>query len=270
MTDPFPLAIQELLEGAHRHPALDNEFYQHWMSQALGAAELEIFARNYLGRISQTPTVIALTILGVPDSEIRARISGTLFTELGCGEPDRAHLRLLEHYLLDLLSRRAGRTVTLGELLREPLLACTEEFSSAQRALYTSEHPCRILGAHLAQEWLAYPMLARLYEGARLYMPMYPSIESFHEHAEYFHAHIGATEKTHRREVLLAAGRLCRTPQDWAELTASIERVLHITADYWAGMFRALRASAARRSQASTDQLPGPHKATEAISEPQM
>ncbi len=270
MTDHVAPAVQELLDGVHRHPALDNDFYALWMGQPLGFEDLRTFARNYLGRISQTPAVIALTILGVQDTEVRARVSGTLYTELGCADAEHAHLKLLEHYLTDLLSRVGGRSFTLGELQRAPLLACTQAFSAAQRVLYTSEHPCGILGAHLAQEWLAYPMLAKLYEGARLYMPLYPSIESFHEHAEYFHAHIGATEKAHRREALLAASRLCRTPKDWAELAGSIERVLHITADYWAGMFRALRASAARRSQASTDQLPGPHKATDAISEPQM
>ena len=190
--------------------------------------------------------MVAVTIIGIPDVDVQSRVAENLYSEFGCGRAERSHIRLLGDFLIDLLSRLAGRVFTLRELLQLPVLPSTSDFSAAQRALYTADRPCCVLGAHLAQEWLAYSMLAKLYEGARRYRGLYPSIEAFHAHCEYFHAHIGETEKSHRHEAAQAARSVCKTEHDWAELALAVDRFLEITASFWKGLASALPSLAVR------------------------
>ena len=246
MTPEFPAPVQQIFAGVHLHPALDNAFYTIWMQQPLSSDAVQIFACNYLARTSRTATMVALTILGVENIEVRSRIVDNLFSEYGCGKPERSHIRLLEKYLIDLLSRVANRAFSPTDLLQIPPLRSTVQFIEKQRELYSSNSPCRVLGAHLAQEWIAYSMLAKLYEGARQYISHYRSIEDFHAHCEYFHVHIGETEKAHRREAILAAHEMCKTEQDWIDLAFSINCFLDITAGFWNGLADALPCASSK------------------------
>ncbi|MDC9615400.1 iron-containing redox enzyme family protein [Xenorhabdus khoisanae] len=164
--------IQATAESVFSHPALNNEFYTRWMSETLTLNEVMIFAKNYLARTTNTSTMVALSFLGATEMSAKVEIVKNLYSEFGYGDQKKAHLVLLHGYFEDLLSRLAGRKVKITEIERSPLLPSTEAFIVEQRALYTfSENnpPTRILGTLLAQEWLAYSMLTRLYEGARNY-----------------------------------------------------------------------------------------------------
>ncbi len=236
--------IQSLAESALTHEALNNAFYQRWMGGSLPLADVEVFARNYLARTTQTSRMVALSFMGTDDLYAQVEIVKNLYSEMGYGNPEKAHLALLESYLIDLLSRLADRPYSMDELMALPVLDSTCTFSREQLSLYTdgghNNNPRHVLGTLLAQEWLAYSMLTRLYEGARNYKHLYVNNDDFHEHCEYFYIHIGDAEKEHKIQAVKAATQECTTDQHIEEVSASFNRFLVITEQYWNGIAHAM------------------------------
>jgi len=192
--------------------------------------------------------MVALSWLCTDDLKAKTEIVKNLYSEFGYGDPHKAHIVLLERYLLDLLSRLAGRPFTRHALQSKPILKTTLVFIEQQRNLYTDDgkhaNVRHVLGTLLAQEWLAYSMLTRLYEGARNYQHLYPSNDVFHEHCEYFYVHIGDAEKEHKHQAVSAAACECHCAADLQELAASFHRFLDITACYWEGISVAMQMTA--------------------------
>jgi hypothetical protein len=236
--------IQSLAESVFTHKALDNAFYRRWLADPLPLADVEVFARNYLARTSQTSRMVALSFLGTDDLNAQVEIVKNLYSEMGYGNPEKAHLAILESYLIDLLSRLADRPYSMDELMALPVLDSTRTFSREQLSLYTdgghNNNPRHVLGTLLAQEWLAYSMLTRLYEGARNYKHLYANNDDFHEHCEYFYIHIGDAEKEHKIQAVKAATQECTTDQHIEEVRASFTRFLVITEQYWNGIAHAM------------------------------
>ncbi|WP_437839230.1 iron-containing redox enzyme family protein [Sorangium sp. So ce1153] len=229
-------AISRLSESVFEHEALRNDFYSAWMSAMLDLERVEIFARNYMVRTTNTSTMVALSFLGTRDLAARVEIVKNLHSEFGYGNPKKAHIVLLEKFLTQLLSRLAGRDYQLAELERLPILPTTSRFVAEQRRLYTDPSERIVLGTLLAQEWLAYSMLTRLYEGARNYRHLFRTLDEFHENCEYFYVHIGEAEKDHKEQAVISANQVCRSDADLAELKSGFERFLEITADFWRGI----------------------------------
>ncbi|MEB0044802.1 MULTISPECIES: iron-containing redox enzyme family protein [unclassified Pseudomonas] len=236
--------IQSLAESVFTHKALDNAFYQRWMGGSLCLADVEVFARNYLARTTQTSRMVALSFLSTDDLDAQIEIVKNLYSEMGYGNPEKAHLALLENYLIDLLSRLADRPYSMDELMALPVLESSQTFSREQLSLYTdgghNNNPRHVLGTLLAQEWLAYSMLTRLYEGARNYKHLYANNDDFHEHCEYFYIHIGDAEKEHKVQAVKAATHECATDQHIEEVSVSFNRFLLITERYWNGIAHAM------------------------------
>ncbi|QAY82948.1 hypothetical protein [Pseudomonas arsenicoxydans] len=236
--------IQSLAESVFTHKALDNEFCQRWMGGALSFADVEVFARNYLAGTTQTFHMVALSFVGTFVLHNQADTVKNLHIKMPYGNAEKAHLALLESYLIDLLSRLADRPYSMDELMALPVLDSTRAFSREQLSLYTdgghNNNPRHVLGTLLAQEWLAYSMLTRLYEGARNYKHLYANNDEFHEHCEYFYIHIGDAEKEHKIQAVKAATQECTTDQHIEEVRASFTRFLVITEQYWAGIAHAM------------------------------
>ena len=236
--------IQSLAESVFNHNALNNEFYQRWMGGPLSLGDVEVFARNYLARTTQTSRMVALSFMGTDDLHAHVEIVKHLYSEMGYGNPEKAHLALLENYLIDLLSRLADRPYSMDELTSLPVLESTRTFSREQLSLYTdggrNNNPRHVLGTLLAQEWLAYSMLTRLYEGARNYQHLYANNDDFHEHCEYFYIHIGDAEKEHKIQAVKAATLECTSDQHVEEVSVSFNRFLIITEQYWNGIAHAM------------------------------
>ncbi|WNG37661.1 iron-containing redox enzyme family protein [Archangium violaceum] len=228
--------ISNLAESVFSHEALNNNFYTAWMAGPLDLPRVEIFARNYLVRTNNTSTMVALSFLSTADVLARVEIVKNLHSEFGYGNPAKAHIVLLEGFLTQLLSRLAGRSYQLSELERLPILPTTSQFVVEQRQLYTHSNERMVLGTLLAQEWLAYSMLTRLYEGARNYRHLFRTLDEFHENCEYFYVHIGEAEKDHKEQAIVSANRVCRTDEELAELKSGFDKFLGITAAFWRGI----------------------------------
>lgn len=242
--DTKEAVIEALAHSVFDHGALNNAFYQRWLGSPMKLREVEIFAQNYWARTCRTALMVALSFLHAKHISARAEIVKNLYSELGNGDAKKAHSVLLEKYLLDLLIRLAGRKYTLDELEAGEVLPSTHLFIAEQEALYAPAEQGRpsshALGALLAQEWLAYSMLTRLYEGARNYQNLYSNNDEFHEWCEYFYIHIGEAEKEHKVQSLIAAALECSNEADLAELTIGFKRFLDITENYWNGIARAI------------------------------
>lgn len=235
--------IDNLARSVFTHRALQNRFYDRWMTGPLDFQGMRTFARNYLARTVNTSTMVALSFLGTDDIVAKAEIVKNLHSEFGHGDPARAHITLLRSMLTDVLSRLQGAPFQLAELDRIPVLPTTARFITVQRELYTSKDEAAVLGTLLAQEWLAYSMLTRLYEGFRHYRPLFPSLDEFHEHCEYFYVHIGEAEKDHKDQAVRSANQVCKTEAQLASLQSGFNGFLGITADFWEGLGDAVSAS---------------------------
>lgn len=236
--------IQSLAESVFTHRALNNAFCQQWMGSPLPLTDVEVFARNYLAHTTQTSHMLGLSFLGTFVLHAQIDIVKNLYTKMHYGNPEKAHLALLESFLIDLLSRLADRPYSMDELMALPVLESTHTFSREQLGLYTdggyNNNPRHVLGTLLAQEWLAYSMLTRLYEGARNYKHLYTNNDDFHEHCEYFYIHIGDAEKEHKIQAVKAATHECTTDQHIEDVSTSFNRFLFITEQYWNGIAQAM------------------------------
>lgn len=236
--------IEALARTVFDHGALSNPFYQRWLSTPMKFHEVEIFARNYWARTCRTAMMVALSLLRAKQLSARVEIVKNLYSELGCGDPAKAHSVLLQNYLLDLLSRLAKRPYTLDELEAGQILPSTHVFIEEQDSLYAPDGLGRpssyVLGALLAQEWLAYSMLTRLYEGARNYQHLYTNNDEFHDRCEYFYIHIAEAEKEHKIQSVTAAALECDNEEDLIGLTSGFNRFLDITENYWNGISQAI------------------------------
>jgi hypothetical protein len=82
--------IQSLAESVFTHKALDNAFYRRWLADPLPLADVEVFARNYLARTSQTSRMVALSFLGTDDLNAQVEIVKNLYSEMGYGNPGKS------------------------------------------------------------------------------------------------------------------------------------------------------------------------------------
>lgn len=237
--------IKALAQNVATHPALNNDFYERWIGGALDVRDLEIFARNYWSRTVNTSTMVARSLIHASHLSAKVEIARHLFYEFGQGHLAKAHIVLLQNYLLDLLSRATGRAYSMVDLEHVPVLATTRYFIKEQQDLYQQEGQpggsLRVLGALLAQQWLAFSMLTRLYEGARNYKFLYASDDDFHQHCEYFYVHIADAEKDHKEQAIRAASAECKTLEDFEYLSTAFSNFLHVTELYWRGISRAMK-----------------------------
>ena len=222
------------------HPALTNKFYPLWMSQSLPVDHVEMLARNYHERVSNTPNRIALAFLHMSDTQARAETVENLYDEMGNGNPDKAHQLLLSRFFEILLSKLRGCPVRFDEIAA-PILPSTRILVAESQKLFSSPSPPRVCGALLAQEWHAYPQLVYMYEGARNYMKVFEQ-EEFHDACEYFYLHIGATEKQHKIHAVSTAAKMCGTDEDIAALRGGFTEYLDLLAANWEEIYARITA----------------------------
>jgi len=233
--------IGRMAQSVFASAALDNEFYDRWMGGPLSYAEVEVFAAEYLARTKNTSVMVALSVLHTDDLTARVECVKNLFSEYGNGDATKAHLVLLEGFLEDLLTRLGGVGVATTELAGRTPLESTQAFSTGQRELFTSPDQRVVQGALLAQEWLAYSMLTRLYEGVRNYKSLYDTDEEFHEACEYFYIHIGEAEKEHKIQAVTSAAQVCATSDDVSTVQSGFDGFVELTIQYWAGVAERMR-----------------------------
>ena len=246
-------SLEELLREITRDPALENDFYNKWMSQVFTIEQLELFVRNYGAFVKEFPNAMATLVKTTDDLEAKSEYVKTLYSEMGYGNPMKAHSVLFKLFFNEL-SNKLGENGRLDpDRLEQELemLPTTRELIDGEQELYGDKEMS--FGAQLALEWQAYTMLRKLYDGARNYMPLWSNPDEFHEACEYYYTHIGAAEKDHKDESLNAVRRYARDEQSLARITEGYHRHLKLLADFWAGLYTAVTIPMVKSSVATAD-----------------
>jgi pyrroloquinoline quinone (PQQ) biosynthesis protein C len=239
------ISIEQRLRTITSHPALDNRFYRLWMEKELGIEALEIFARNYGAWVKSFPDSLAILVTTTDDVHAKAEYVKTLFSEMGYGNPDKAHWVLLDEFFRRLAEKMGGSSrLERDRLERElDLLPASRELIHGERDLYSRRDYA--FGSQLALEWHAYTMLRQLYDGARNYLHLWSSPDEFHEACEYFYVHIGAAEKEHKDESLSAVKRYALNPESLERIAQGYDSHLDLIARFWEGLHGAMSSVAA-------------------------
>ena len=238
--------LEQSLENIKRHPALDNTFYRVWMSRNLGIEDLRVVARNYGAWVRSFPDALAILVARSEDIHAKSEYVKTLYSEMGYGNPHKAHSVLLDAFFEQLASQLGHETkLNRSRLEKEvELLGSTKALIDGEQELYRD--PRQSIGAQLALEWQAYTMVRKLYEGARNYMEFWPEPDGFHEACEYFYAHIGAAEKDHKEESLSAARHCAVSGQSVLDMIEGYDRHLDLIAAFWEGIGQTISRLPAR------------------------
>lgn len=228
-------SIKSLVKELHKHPAINNTFYDAWMNRQFNIDELEIFAENYAAWVKSFPNTLALLFLSTEDPEAKIEYVKTLYSEMGNGNLAQVHWKLLDKFFSELSEK-------MGAKMKEKtlLLGTTKELISGEQKLYENEDRRIAVGAQLALEWQAYTMLRKLYEGARNYMDLWDNQDEFHEACEYFYDHIGAVEKEHKVESLKAAERYVTDTESLEKIKVGFEKHLQLISNFWEGIYKKL------------------------------
>jgi pyrroloquinoline quinone (PQQ) biosynthesis protein C len=246
-------SLEELLREITSDSALENDFYNKWMSEIFTIEQLEVFVRNYGAFVRAFPNAMATLIGTTDDLEAKSEYVKTLYSEMGYGNPAKAHSVLFKVFFNEL-SNKLGENGRLDpDRLEEEveMLPTTRELIDGEQELYSDSQMA--FGAQLALEWQAYTMLRKLYDGARNYLPLWSNPDEFHEACEYFYTHIGAAEKDHKDESLNAVRRYAVDEQSLAPIIDGYHRHLKLFTDFWVGLHNAVTTPMVKSSVATAD-----------------
>jgi len=229
--------LKELALSVYSHEALNNAFFDIWMSRRLSIDNVAVFARNY-GEFNRSfPEVLSIMVSSTQNIAARTEYAKTLYSEMGYGDFSKVHSNLFDDFIASLGEQFGQRRKLLWPTLAQelPLLPSTTDLIEGQKRLYGGDEATGS-GAQLALEWQAYTMQCQLYEGSRNYMGLWPSKDAFHESCEFFYAHIGAVEKEHKEESISAAVQFDVDEQSRERLIAGFNEQNRLFANFWNGI----------------------------------
>ncbi|KMZ12171.1 Thiaminase II [Candidatus Burkholderia humilis] len=239
----FAEQVEELAHSAFSSGALNNDFYSLWISRPLSARQIAVFARNY-GEFNRAfPKVLAVMISSTRNVAAQAEYAKTLYSEMGYGDPEKVHSVLFDAWLGELGRRLGdGSRLEWTSLSRDlEVLPETMALIEGEKHLYGDDN-ATAAGAQLALEWQAYTMLRKLYDGAMIYKGLWDEEDAFHEACEYFYAHIGATEKEHKIESLVAARQFASDASALERMTRGFNTHLRLFEQFWNADAREMNA----------------------------
>lgn len=228
--------LKKLTESIHQSVAVENKFFNKWLANQLSIEELAVFVRNYWEWTYCFPEALAGLLSKTKDVKARVEYAKILFSEIGNGQINKVHSVLFEEFC-NQLSEKLGHPGYL-EIKRLQqnvrLLKTTQDLTTWQKETYLNTDMAA--GAQLALEWQAYTMIRQLYEGARNYMYLWDNPDEFYEACEFFYVHIGAAEKDHKEESILAAQQLIDNGADLEKIKAGFSQNLHLIGGFWNGI----------------------------------
>ena len=234
----FAESIRSIAETVRTHPALDNRFYNLWMSEPLRPDQVELLAVNFYSWTAPTVQRIAAALGNMADARSRFETVHNLHDELGKGDFDSNHVLLLRRFFDWFLGAMYGREFRMDES-RAEVLPATRRLNEEAMTLFRDQRPQVAAGALLAQEWHAYPQLVNLYEGVRNYKDLFDLYE-FHENCGYYYIHIGEAEKEHKEQSIISAARCCRDVRDVQLLKKGFYGLLDLLSGFWDDLYEAM------------------------------
>lgn len=225
--------LKKLAQSTRQSIAVNNLFFDKWLKSPLTIDEIAVFARNYWEWTFCFPQALAGLLAQTTDIKARVEYTKILFSEMGNGQNNKVHSALFEQFCNQLALKLGHPGYLEIERLKQafPLLKATQELNRWQRETYSNSELA--IGAQLALEWQAYTMIRKLYDGARNYMHLWENPDDFHEACEFFYVHIGAAEKDHKEESILAAKQLVDKGMAFKSIEEGFCQSLHLIGNFW-------------------------------------
>lgn len=223
----IPLSnIESLVEELQGHPVNTNEFFRTFQARTLSPRHLRLFARQYHYFCFRFVKILEGLLYYTPihELEMRIELAKTLYSELGSGSPDRAHVRQLERFVYStgLSPQELADTVPLPEVTT---------YLDALRRLFLHSGYLTALGAELAVETTAVSEFRYLLQGLERY-------EQFDERAlEFFELHL-VEEQNHSDWLIEAVRKTIRSESDFNQVAAGARETADAWLEFWAGLYR--------------------------------
>jgi pyrroloquinoline quinone (PQQ) biosynthesis protein C len=189
--------ITETLNGLVDGFLERSPFFHVWKEGTVDHSMAGKFLITFDSLVKSFPALIAAGIGRARDKETRSTLAVNLFQEQGEGDPSRSHHAIYRNFL-------STGGVVLSPTSEEPF---TAEWREKLLDYIHRSSGARALGALAAGEFLAQPVLRRIYS---VLEPLYPQADK-----EYFTKHL-ELETEHVREITEAIARLGEA--QWAKV----------------------------------------------------
>jgi len=233
---PAPF-LASLVNELERHPVNSNAFFETFHVRVLTRAQLRTFVRQYHYFCKHFVKLLEGLLYRTPVEQVdmRSELIKTLHSELGSGNPQRAHIRLLNKFAksLDLDEVDLDRTVPIPEVVAY--------LGLLHRLFIESDH-LTALGAEMAVEVTAGSEFRYLYPGLRQY-------SAFNEdELIFFKLHLNE-EQCHSAWLIDAVQRTARTRDEYDRVAAGARETADGWQQFWSGLYREVFESAGLRRE---------------------
>jgi len=219
------LTVDSLLEELRAHPVNTNQFFVEFRDQFLTIDQLRIFIKQYHIFCFRFVKILEGLLYYTPLEELNMRIelTKTLYSELGNGVLEEAHVRHLERFAntLGIQQEELRRTLPIPEV---------EQYLKVLERLFLQSDFLKALGAELAVETTAISEF-------RFFVP---GLQKFPQFTEkdllFFSMHL--QEETHHSDWLTNAVRkTATTVEDLENVAIGARETADAWHQFWKGMY---------------------------------
>lgn len=228
MTAVSALSIESLVEELSNHPVNRNEFFHVFKDRHLTLQQLQTFIKQYHYFCHHFVKLLEGLLYKTPleEIEMRVELAKTLYSELGSGSIDHAHIRQLQRFArcVDLDERDLQQT--------EPIPEVTT-YQQTLHSLFLESGHLTALGAELAVETTA----------ASEFQYFYPGLQKYNRFSRqdlvFFELHM-AEEQQHSDWLIEAVRKTATTQDALDQVAAGARHTADAWAVFWDGMGRAV------------------------------
>ncbi len=218
-------ALTSLAEELEGHPVISNIFFETFRARRLSHAQLQTFLRQYRYFCKHFVKLLEGLLFRAPVDEIEMRVElvKTLHSELGSGDPEQAHITLLDRF-----ARSLG--LDEDELDRTDPIPSVTSYLATLRHLFLETDYLTALGAELSVEITA----------AAEFRYLYPGLQQYgwfrEEDLAFFRLHL-AEEVCHATWLLDAVERTARSDADIERVASGARQVAEAWHQFWVGLY---------------------------------
>ena len=219
-------AVDGLMAELVHHPVNDHPFFRRFRDERLSREQLRRWFRQYHYFCKRFVKALEGLLCATPIDELEMRVElvKTLYSELGSGSAERAHVRQLERFgkALGVLPSDLGSTDPVPEVTA---------YLRLLDSLFTGSDYLAALGAELAVETTAASEFRYFYPGLK----RYPEFTA--EDLAFFELHV-TEEQNHSDWLLSAVRKTATTPEAIARVAAGARSTVEAWDEFWNGVYR--------------------------------
>ena len=218
--------LSSLIDELGNHPVNTNVFFERFHAQRLSETQLRVFLRQYHFFCKHFVKLLEGLLYRTPLDrlEMRIELAKTLFSELGSGNPEQAHITLLSNF---------ARAISLDEqeLDRTVPIPAVRSYLDQLHHLFIDSDYLTALGAEMAVEITAASEFRYLYPGLKAYA-------SFRdEDLRFFRIHV-EEEVCHGTWLTDAVEHTARSEADFDTVASGARRAADAWHLFWLALYQ--------------------------------